>query len=353
MYASNSTFEPSLSVSNPFHLDRRTPSPTPHHFNTNNNEPTMFDPYSLDDELALMNHHSTSPTHPLASSTSWLDEQAGSSRARTIRDIAERYGISLGRTTEPTRQVGSTDHLRSDYARLRAENARLKAANADLARRLSLLALGSRTESEHLSCGLSALSMVGDFRRLGVGDGGGTRVGSVPVATDEADETSPTSVLSFEGNGNGGIEKRGVPKSISIRSSGYLKVNQVNGGVRSPNKPNRFRVATPVAETRVCVKEKGATGEEEGVEVEVEVYNQGMFKTELCNKWQETGACPYGDRCQFAHGIEELRPVIRHPRYKTEICRMILTGDKCPYGHRCHFRHALSPNETFGARPSS
>lgn len=77
----------------------------------------------------------------------------------------------------------------------------------------------------------------------------------------------------------------------------------------------------------------------------MDVYDQGMSKTELCNKWQETGACPYGDNCQFAHGIKELRPVMRHPRYKTEVCRMMLAGDGCPYGHRCHFRHTLTDQE--------
>lgn len=84
---------------------------------------------------------------------------------------------------------------------------------------------------------------------------------------------------------------------------------------------------------------------EEEAALELEVYNQGMFKTELCNKWQETGTCPYGDHCRFAHGITELRPVIRHPRYKTEVCRMIMTGGRCPYGHRCHFRHSLTQEE--------
>lgn len=90
---------------------------------------------------------------------------------------------------------------------------------------------------------------------------------------------------------------------------------------------------------------EGGKGEEDKEAVELEVYNQGMMKTELCNKWQETGACPYGHHCQFAHGITELRPVIRHPRYKTELCRMVLAGDTCPYGHRCHFRHTLTDQE--------
>lgn len=96
---------------------------------------------------------------------------------------------------------------------------------------------------------------------------------------------------------------------------------------------------------RVYVPDAGEIKEEEQEPLELDVYNQGMFKTEICNKWQETGACPYGDHCQFAHGIGELRPVIRHPRYKTEVCRMMLSGGNCPYGHRCHFRHALTDQE--------
>lgn len=81
-------------------------------------------------------------------------------------------------------------------------------------------------------------------------------------------------------------------------------------------------------------------GEADGMGISVEVFNQGMAKTELCNKWEEMGWCPYGDQCQFAHGVDELRPVIRHPRYKTQLCRMISGPGGCPYGHRCHFRHA-------------
>ncbi|CAI5522377.1 unnamed protein product, partial [Closterium sp. Naga37s-1] len=43
-----------------------------------------------------------------------------------------------------------------------------------------------------------------------------------------------------------------------------------------------------------------------------------LYKTELCRSWEETGACRYGGKCQFAHGREELRAVARHPKYKTE-----------------------------------
>jgi len=53
----------------------------------------------------------------------------------------------------------------------------------------------------------------------------------------------------------------------------------------------------------------------------------------------ETGACPYGTKCQFAHGRDELRPVKRHPKYKTENCRTFHTTGTCPYGKRCRFIH--------------
>ncbi|GLU10748.1 hypothetical protein SLE2022_275330 [Rubroshorea leprosula] len=132
-----------------------------------------------------------------------------------------------------------------------------------------------------------------------------------------------------------------LPKSISIRSSDYPK-NQQQG-------PSRMRVAPPlvsgsVQQQRVCVPLGDQQGQGEEA-LEFEAYNRGMMKTELCNKWQETGSCPYGDHCQFAHGISELRTVIRHPRYKTEVCKMVLGGERCPYGHRCHFRHSLTEQE--------
>ncbi len=42
------------------------------------------------------------------------------------------------------------------------------------------------------------------------------------------------------------------------------------------------------------------------------------LQTELCRSWQEMGTCRYGNKCQFAHGPNELRPIQRHPKYKTE-----------------------------------
>ncbi|XP_009703394.1 PREDICTED: zinc finger protein 36, C3H1 type-like 1, partial [Cariama cristata] len=70
--------------------------------------------------------------------------------------------------------------------------------------------------------------------------------------------------------------------------------------------------------------------------------NSSRYKTELCRPFEENGACKYGDKCQFAHGIHELRSLTRHPKYKTELCRTFHTIGFCPYGPRCHFIHSFS-----------
>ena len=76
-----------------------------------------------------------------------------------------------------------------------------------------------------------------------------------------------------------------------------------------------------------------------------------LYKTELCRSWEESGACRYGAKCQFAHGRDELRPVLRHPKYKTEVCRTFAAQGCCPYGSRCRFIH-YRPTES-GAAASS
>ncbi len=67
--------------------------------------------------------------------------------------------------------------------------------------------------------------------------------------------------------------------------------------------------------------------------------NLSRYKTELCRPFEENATCKYGDKCQFAHGMHELRSLSRHPKYKTELCRTFHTIGFCPYGPRCHFIH--------------
>jgi len=64
------------------------------------------------------------------------------------------------------------------------------------------------------------------------------------------------------------------------------------------------------------------------------VINAARYKTELCRSYSENGYCRYGDKCQFAHGVAELRATTRHPRYKTELCKAYHTTGFCAYGAR-------------------
>lgn len=79
--------------------------------------------------------------------------------------------------------------------------------------------------------------------------------------------------------------------------------------------------------------------------------HSSLYKTELCRTFKEFSFCKYGTKCQFAHGIHELRTPQRHPKYKTEFCKKFCLQGECPYGSRCNFIH---PNEKeFWTKPRS
>ncbi|CAK7326654.1 unnamed protein product [Dovyalis caffra] len=244
------------------------------------------------------------------------------------QDLINRSALCLARLREVTVEMES----------LRQENTTLRSVNRELNNHLSVLIRASLHQHYDDST-MKPFVIDRGFRNLcniSGGDGGGH---------DMYDEDeSPTSVME---TGSDDMERISLPKSISVRSNSCSKskMNQQHAGSASVTRSmiTRPRTASPLNTAKVYVR--GGKNEEEEPPLELEVYNQGMFKTELCNKWQETGACPYGDHCQFAHGIKELRPVIRHPRYKTEVCKMVVAGDVCPYGHRCHFRHALTEQD--------
>ena len=70
-----------------------------------------------------------------------------------------------------------------------------------------------------------------------------------------------------------------------------------------------------------------------------------QYKTEMCKTWLSDGTCPYGPKCQFAHGEHELR---KRFGKKTKVCKNMLLFGKCKYGKRCSFIHppAICPRTT-------
>lgn len=62
------------------------------------------------------------------------------------------------------------------------------------------------------------------------------------------------------------------------------------------------------------------------------------YKTEMCKKIEETGSCPYGRKCKYAHSKEELRSKEVVDNYRTVECTKFKEG-YCPYGDRCNFIH--------------
>lgn len=68
-----------------------------------------------------------------------------------------------------------------------------------------------------------------------------------------------------------------------------------------------------------------------------------LYKTQLCDTFEEFGECKYGSNCQYAHGKEELRekPAPYRPSaYKTVRCKNYWSKDSiCPYGSKCRFIH--------------
>ena len=83
------------------------------------------------------------------------------------------------------------------------------------------------------------------------------------------------------------------------------------------------------------------------------------YKTSLCKNFLTESGCQYGEKCQFAHGKDELRPVQSIPQqtavpqmknpftqlqknmmnFKIVKCKNFENEGQCKYGDRCTFAH--------------
>ena len=87
-------------------------------------------------------------------------------------------------------------------------------------------------------------------------------------------------------------------------------------------------------------------------------HSNPRYKTTLCKKFMSTQSCPYAEKCQFAHGEQELR--IPNPQlannalyntgmgnkgqnkflnYKIVKCKNWEKDGTCKYGKHCTFAH--------------
>ncbi|KAL9226523.1 hypothetical protein vseg_002328 [Gypsophila vaccaria] len=235
-------------------------------------------------------------------------------------ELLRRYRLAITRLSE----------LASEANSLQEENEWLRLAYEDLNRGLDRLLMSSAEppSGQQQLVGMNSTNNYNDIVVIGT--------------------NSPTSVLNNNNNNNNNDHDERVllPKSISVPSIGYFKLKKSSTSPSTPSTPMTTTTTTTTPNNLSIRPSHDVNGIKLRVRrdvekaIELDVYNQGMYKTELCNKWQQTNTCPYRDHCRFAHGLSELRPVIRHPRYKTQVCRMVLLGTTCPYGHRCHFRHS-------------
>ena len=73
--------------------------------------------------------------------------------------------------------------------------------------------------------------------------------------------------------------------------------------------------------------------------MEAEQKKDPKYKTELCKTFSETKQCPYGSKCRFAHGKDELFSKNKGNNYKKKECKSFSQFGFCTYGSRCSFKH--------------
>ena len=146
---------------------------------------------------------------------------------------------------------------------------------------------------------------------------------SVPINVS----ASSVSATGLKSNGTRTLQQQtslaGTVQQITSKASVYHKKLD-----RSFSEPAERKCLVTVAATAVPQQQQ-----QQGGSVST------RYKTELCRSFVESGVCKYGEKCQFAHGNDELRSITRHPKFKTENCRRFHTVGFCPYGSRCHFIH--------------
>ncbi|CAH1760209.1 9394_t:CDS:1 [Entrophospora sp. SA101] len=139
---------------------------------------------------------------------------------------------------------------------------------------------------------------------------------------------SASSSLSSSPSSSSTLGKYDSDDPENVKSTTNTTANKINQRVRSNSDPAKSTISS----------DSSTTSNESDKEQKKAI----LYKTEMCRNWEELGTCRYGPRCQFAHAVNELRPVAHHPKYKTEICKTFWDKGTCPYGKRCCFVHNVN-----------
>jgi hypothetical protein len=59
----------------------------------------------------------------------------------------------------------------------------------------------------------------------------------------------------------------------------------------------------------------------------------------MCKTFAEKSFCPYGYKCRFAHGAQELVKAPAKENFRTKRCMGYEEHGFCLYGQRCQFSH--------------
>lgn len=152
------------------------------------------------------------------------------------QDMVNHHTMCLNRLAETSKEVEA----------LRHENTQLRAVNRELNNQLSLLIQVSvQNQLDGSSGHTEAFDIVNGFRGLHIGEnfGDGKENCADWNKDQEVSNESPTSVIENTVE----VERFSLPKSISVRSNGYLKVAQTVAGASNGSRtkgPTRPRTSS-------------------------------------------------------------------------------------------------------------
>ncbi|KAJ7516018.1 hypothetical protein O6H91_22G039000 [Diphasiastrum complanatum] len=177
--------------------------------------------------------------------------------------------------------------------------------------------------------------------------------------TDIASHLSATDhalLLSHEPPTLADKSKSGLPSAISSSCI------QENAAKNSPwgidaHELTIFEIGSSSCSTTTATLEMSEPIPEKSTSANFNPHDPGancLYKKEICLQWEDYGSCRFGETCEFAHGIQDLRTIQQQPKYKTKMCRNFTIEGICPYGTKCLFVHPkFSLGQSFSDRKVS